>query len=51
MDELVTASQAMATRLYQQQAAASQQGEPAEAEDEPGDDDVVEAEIIDDEDA
>jgi molecular chaperone DnaK len=49
MDELVTASQAMATRLYQQQAAASQQGEPAGNES--GDDDVVEAEIIDDEDA
>jgi molecular chaperone DnaK len=51
MDELVTASQAMATRLYQQQAAASQQGQPAGSEDEAGDDDVVEAEIIDDEDA
>jgi molecular chaperone DnaK len=52
MDELVTASQAMATRLYQQQAAASQQGESPEPGDEAGDDDVVEAEIIeDDEDA
>jgi molecular chaperone DnaK len=52
MEELVTASQAMATRLYQQQAAASQQGEPAGAgTEDAGDDDVVEAEIIDDEDA
>jgi molecular chaperone DnaK len=50
MDELVTASQAMATRLYQQQAAASQQGEAAGSGDEAGDDDVVEAEIIDDDD-
>jgi molecular chaperone DnaK len=48
MDELVTASQAMATRLYQQQAAASQQASSAGGQ--PGDDDVVEAEIIDDED-
>jgi molecular chaperone DnaK len=49
MDELVSASQAMATRLYQQaaqqQAAGSESGEP-----EAGDDDVVEAEIVDDED-
>jgi molecular chaperone DnaK len=52
MDELVKASQAMATRLYQQQAAASQQGEPAGAgAEDAADDDVVEAEIIDDEDA
>jgi molecular chaperone DnaK len=52
MDELVKASQAMATRLYQQQAAASQQGEPGGAGAEDAvDDDVVEAEIIDDEDA
>jgi molecular chaperone DnaK len=52
MDELVTASQAMATRLYQQQAAASQQSESPEPGDEASDDDVVEAEIIeDDEDA
>ena len=53
MDELVTASQAMATRLYQQQAAAAQQGEPADSGDAgESDDDVVEAEIIeDDEDA
>jgi molecular chaperone DnaK len=51
MDELVTASQAMATRLYQQQAAASQQQAASEGE-VPNDDDVVEAEIIeDDEDA
>ncbi|HET9260997.1 MAG TPA: molecular chaperone DnaK [Acidimicrobiia bacterium] len=49
MDELVTASQAMATRLYQQaaqeQAAGGEAGEP-----DTGDDDVVEAEIVDDED-
>ena len=49
MDELVSASQAMATRLYQQaaqqQAAGNESGEP-----EAGDDDVVEAEIVDDED-
>jgi len=48
MDELVSASQAMATRLYQQ--AAEQQaaaGEEARASE---DDDVVEAEIVDDED-
>lgn len=50
MDALITASQSMATRLYQQasaEAAAGDAGEPV-AED----DDVVEAEIIeDDEDA
>jgi molecular chaperone DnaK len=45
MDELVQASQAMATRLYQQ-AAAEQAGE-AEAEDATSDDDIVEAEIVD----
>ena len=50
MDELVTASQAMATRLYQQQAAASDQGAGAGSE-EVGDDDVVEAEIIDEDEA
>ena len=46
MDELMSASQAMATRLYQQAAAADQQaggGEPGTAED----DEVVEAEIVD----
>jgi molecular chaperone DnaK len=52
MDELVQASQAMATRLYEQ---AAQQSQAAGATDEDGaadDDDVVEAEIIeDDEDA
>ena len=51
MDELITASQAMATRLYQE-AAASQAAEGAEdsaASQDAGDadDDVVEAEIID----
>ena len=47
MDSLVQASQAMATRLYQQAAAA--QGEEAGAEGDPlmdDDDDVVEAEIV-----
>ncbi|HEX6147383.1 MAG TPA: molecular chaperone DnaK, partial [Acidimicrobiia bacterium] len=48
MDELVTASQAMATRLYQQ---AAQQSQAASSEPETGDDDVVEAEIIDDDEA
>ncbi len=49
MDELVTASQTMATRLYQQQAAAAEQGAPSDSGDGVGsDDDVVEAEIIDD---
>jgi molecular chaperone DnaK len=44
MDELIQASQAMATRLYQQAAA-----EQAQAEEQAGadDDDVVEAEIVD----
>jgi len=48
MDELVQASQAMATRLYEQ---AAQQSQAAGATDEDvgaDDDDVVEAEIIDD---
>jgi len=52
MDELIQASQAMATRLYEQ---AAQQGQAGAAGDEDAvsdDDDVVEAEIIeDDEDA
>jgi molecular chaperone DnaK len=43
MDSLITASQAMATRLYQQAAAADNAEEPA-----PEDEDVVEAEIIED---
>jgi molecular chaperone DnaK len=47
MDELVTASQAMATRLYEQ---AAQQSQADSGEPETGDDDVVEAEIIDDDD-
>ena len=49
MDELVSASQAMASRLYQQaseQQAAAGGGDETAAED----DDVVEAEIVDDED-
>jgi len=48
MDELVSASQAMATRLYQQ-AAAEQQAGPSE-DGSADDDEVVEAEIVDDED-
>jgi molecular chaperone DnaK len=48
MDELVTASQAMATRLYEQ---AAQQAQAASGEPETGDDDVVEAEIIEDDEA
>ncbi len=47
MDELVSASQAMATRLYQQ---ASQQASAEEGDVSSEDDDVVEAEIVDDED-
>jgi molecular chaperone DnaK len=46
MDELITASQAMATRLYQQAAAEQQAaggGDAGSSEDE----DVVEAEIVD----
>jgi molecular chaperone DnaK len=50
MDELVSASQAMATRLYQQ-AAAEQQAAAGDGTTEgDSDDDVVEAEIVDDED-
>jgi molecular chaperone DnaK len=46
MDELVSASQAMATRLYQQ--AAQQQAAAGGADGETTeDDDVVEAEIVD----
>jgi molecular chaperone DnaK len=52
MDELVSVSQAMATRLYQQ--AASEQaaagGETPDGGTSDDDDDVVEAEIVDDED-
>ena len=48
MDELVSASQAMATRLYQQ--AAEQQAAAGDDAGESDDDDVVEAEIVDDED-
>jgi molecular chaperone DnaK len=44
IDELIQASQALATRLYQQAAAAYEQ---SEAGDTGGDDDVVEAEIVD----
>lgn len=48
MDELVQASQAMATRMYEQ--AAAQQAPGGAGEPEPDDDDVVEAEIIEDDD-
>jgi molecular chaperone DnaK len=48
MDELVSASQAMATRLYQQAAAAADSGTADSGSGD--DDDVVEAEIVDDED-
>ena len=47
MDELVQASQAMATRLYEQ---AAQQAQAGAEETETDDDDVVEAEIIEDDD-
>ena len=47
MDELVSASQAMATRLYQQAAEAQQAAGSDDASEE---DEVVEAEIVDDED-
>jgi molecular chaperone DnaK len=49
MDELVSASQAMATRLYQQ-AAEQQAAAGADDDGSSDDDDVVEAEIVDDED-
>ncbi|MCZ6631423.1 MAG: molecular chaperone DnaK, partial [Actinobacteria bacterium] len=45
MDELIQASQAMATRLYQQ--AAAEQAADSEPEDATSDDDIVEAEIVD----
>ena len=45
MDELIQASQAMATRLYQQ--AAAEQADEAQAGDATSDDDIVEAEIVD----
>jgi molecular chaperone DnaK len=48
MDELISASQAMATRLYQQAAAEQQAG--ADSGGQADDDEVVEAEIVDDED-
>jgi molecular chaperone DnaK len=47
MDELIQASQAMATRLYEQ---AAQQAPAGGSEPEADDDDVVEAEIIEDDD-
>jgi molecular chaperone DnaK len=47
MDELVVASQAMATRLYQQ---AAEQQSAAAGDDTSEEDEVVEAEIVDDED-
>ena len=52
MDELVQASQAMATRLYEQAAQQSQAAaEGGESDTSADDDDVVEAEIIDDDEA
>ncbi len=51
MDELIQASQAMATRLYEQAAQQSQAGAAGDESEGNSDDDVVEAEIIDDEDA
>ena len=50
MEELITASQAMATRLYQQAAASNTAGE-GDAGEVNDDDEIVEAEIVDDEDA
>ncbi len=50
MDELIQASQAMATRLYEQAAQQSQAAAAGDETDGNGDDDVVEAEIIEDED-
>ena len=51
MDELIQASQAMATRLYEQAAQQSQAAAAGDETDGNGDDDVVEAEIIEDEEA
>jgi molecular chaperone DnaK len=48
IEELITASQAMATRLYEQ---AAQQAQAGEAVPEDDDDNIVEAEIIDDDEA
>jgi molecular chaperone DnaK len=48
VDELIKASQAMATRLYEQAAQQSQVGEEVAADD---DENIVEAEIIDDDEA
>jgi molecular chaperone DnaK len=45
MDELIQASQAMATRLYQQ--AAAERADEADADDDASDEDIVEAEIVD----
>ncbi len=50
MDELIQASQAMATRLYEQAAQQSQAAAGGEGEAAADDDDVVEAEIIEDDD-
>ncbi len=51
MDELIQASQAMATRLYEQAAQQSQAAAAGDETDGNGDDDVVEAEIIEDDEA
>jgi hypothetical protein len=50
MDELVQASQAMATRLYEQAAQQSQAAGAADGDAGADEDDVVEAEIIEDDD-
>lgn len=47
MDELIQASQAMATRLYQQAAATQAEETASDGDSGPDDDDVVEAEIVD----
>jgi molecular chaperone DnaK len=49
VDELIKASQAMATRLYEQAAQQSQVGEEVASDDD--DENIVEAEIIDDDEA
>ena len=48
MDALIQASQAMATRLYQQAAAEQASAEEGDFSDE--DEDIVEAEIVDEDD-
>ena len=53
MDALIQTSQAMATRLYQEAAAAQEAGEQASGEEgdfNDEDEDIVEAEIVDEDD-